>query len=206
MPQIDYYFTCVSPFVYLGHQAIEAVAAKHGCGIAYKPVNIGAIFGNSGAKPLGERPLSRQRYRFLELQRWAAYRDLPINLKPKHFPADPTLADHAVIALLQAKRDPSAFMFSIFSAVWARDENISDPAVVEKYLTEAGFNADQMLAAAQSPDVAAIRARNTEEAIALDVVGLPAYVVQGEVFWGQDRTELVDHALTTGRAPFSQPA
>ncbi|GLQ36660.1 2-hydroxychromene-2-carboxylate isomerase [Rhizobium albus] len=203
MATIDYYFFGASPFVYLGHKAFEDTAAKHGCGIAYKPVDIAAVFGNSGAKPLKERPLARQRYRLLELQRAADRRGLPINLAPRHFPVDATLADQAVIALLDEKQDPSAYMFEIFSAVWAREENISDPAVITRYLNACGFDGDAILSAAQGEDVAARRRQNTQEAIAADAVGVPAYVLNGEVFWGQDRIDDLDRALASGRAPFS---
>ncbi len=202
MAHIDYYFYGASPFTYLGHKALEELAERHGCGIAYKPVNLMGLWDVSGGLPPAKRPPVRQRYRLIELQRAAAFRGLPINLKPRHFPVDATLADQAVIALLNDKRDPSGYMFEVFSAVWARDENISDPAVIERLLDESGFDGAMVLEAAQSQSVAAIRAKNTEDAIAADAVGVPAYVLNGEVFWGQDRLEWLDHALTSGRAPF----
>lgn len=203
MAHIDYFYTSSSPFSYLGHRAIEAVAKKQGCGIAYRPIDLKAVWAISGAVGPAERPPVRQRYRLLELQRVAEWRGLPINLKPRHFPVDPTLADRATIAILEARQDPSDYMFEIFSAIWARDENISDPAIVEKYLEECGFDAEALLEAAQSDEVGGIRQRNTEAAIEADAVGVPAYVVNGEVFWGQDRIEWIDRALETGRAPFS---
>jgi 2-hydroxychromene-2-carboxylate isomerase len=202
MAHIDYYFAGASPFSYLGHRAIEDVARRHGHGIAYKPVNLMALWENSGGVPPAKRPPVRQRYRLVELQRAAEMRGLPINLAPRHFPVDATLADQAVIALLQARQDPSDYMFRIFSAVWARDENISDPAVIEACLDECGFDGAAMLEAAQSVDIAAIREQNTAEAIAAGAIGVPAYVLNGEVFWGQDRVEWIDHALAVGRQPF----
>ncbi|WP_099867889.1 2-hydroxychromene-2-carboxylate isomerase [Pararhizobium haloflavum] len=202
MANIDYYFAGISPFSYLGHRAIEAVARKHGCGIAYKPVILPELFEVSGALPPAKRPPVRQRYRLLELQRVAEMRGLPINLKPKHFPVDPALADQAVIALLDARQDPTDYMFRVFSAVWAQDENVSDPRVVERVLDESGFDGAAFLEAAQSESVAETRRQNTKEAIEADAVGVPAYVLNGEVFWGQDRIELLDRALESGRAPF----
>lgn len=202
MSHIDYYFTGASPFSYLGHRAFEAVALKHGCGIAYKPLKLLDVWEVSGGVPPAKRPPVRQRYRLLELQRAAEMRGLPINLEPQHFPVDPTLADQAVIALLNEKHDPSDFMFAIFSGVWANDENISDPAVIERHLGACGFDGAAILAAAQTEEVAEIRARNTREAIEADAVGVPAYVLNGEVFWGQDRIDWLDRALETGRLPF----
>jgi 2-hydroxychromene-2-carboxylate isomerase len=59
-----------------------------------------------------------------------------------------------------------------------------------------------VLARAEAPETAAIYARNGDEAIAADVFGAPGYVLDGEVFWGQDRLELLEDALASGRAPY----
>ena len=48
----------------------------------------------------------------------------------------------------------------------------------------------------------AFYAINLENAVACDVFGSPAYVLDGEVFWGQDRLDLLDDALTSGRSPY----
>jgi 2-hydroxychromene-2-carboxylate isomerase len=202
MPAIDYYFTSISPFTYLGHKAFEEMARKYGCKIAYKPFNLGQVFENSGALPLPKRPPVRQRYRLLELRRIAEYRKLPINLKPAYFPTDPTLADQCAIALVKAGKDPSEFIWKALSGVWANEENVADEAILSGYLTSLGHDAASMIKSAKSDEVAAIRVQNTADAIAADAVGSPAYVLNGEVFWGQDRIDLLDHALSTGRAPF----
>ncbi len=203
MATIDYYFYSASPFTYLGHKAIEAVARKHGCAIAYKPVNLFALWEISGAVPPGKRPPVRQRYRLVELQRCADFRGMPINVKPAFWPVDATLADSCVIALLQEGKDPSEYIWKLLSGVWANEENIADEAVLKGYLEACGHNAEAVLNAAKSDEIAAIRKRNTDEAIAADAVGVPAYVLSGEVFWGQDRVDHIDHALSTGRAAYS---
>ena len=200
---IDYYYTSISPFAYLGHRALEMVARKHGCGIAYKPFDLFTVWKASGSVPLGQRSAIRQRYRLIELRRWADFRDLPLDVRPAHFPVDPRLADQAAIALLDARRDPSDFIFRIFQGVWVHGENVSDPAVIESCLTECGFDGGAVLEAAQGDDVAAHRMRNSEEAIAAGGIGAPLYVVNGEPFWGQDRLDLLDAALESGRRPVS---
>lgn len=200
---IDYYMTALSPFSYLGHRALCAVAEKHGASLAVKPVNLPAIFEHSGAVPPARRPPVRQRYRFIELQRVADYRGLPINPKPRYWPVDPSLADHTIIALIEAGHDPLDYMQRIFAALWVDEEDISDRAVLAAHLRAAGFDSETVLPAAARPETAAIRARNTEEAIAADVVGAPAYILNGEPFWGQDRIEHLDRALATGRPAFS---
>lgn len=202
---IDYYFTSISPFSYLGHRAIEAVAAKHGAALAIKPVNLGGVWAQSGGVPLAQRSPMRQRYRLIELQRAADWRDLPIKLNPAHFPVDATLADHTVIAVVGAGGDASAYLDTVYRAIWAEDRNIADADVLAELLTAAGCDAAAVLDRAHCDAVAAIRARNTEEAIAADALGAPTYVVDGEPFWGQDRIELLDRMLESGRAPFTVP-
>jgi 2-hydroxychromene-2-carboxylate isomerase len=199
---IDYFFTSISPWTYLGHDAARALAEKHGATLAVRPVNLGGMFKVSGQVALAERPAVRQRYRFIELQRFAHYRGKPMNFRPAHFPTDPTLADHTICAIVAAGGDPLDYMGAVFAAVWADEKNIAEEATLSGLLSAAGFDAAAILAKARTPEIAAIRAKNTEDAIAVDASGVPCFVLDGEPFWGQDRLDILDHALATGRSPF----
>jgi 2-hydroxychromene-2-carboxylate isomerase len=199
---IDYFFTSISPWTYLGHDAARALAAKHGVTLAVRPVNLGGMFKVSGQVPLAERPAVRQRYRLVELQRFAHFRGKPLNLRPAHFPTDPTLADLTICAIVAQGGDPLDYMGAVFSAVWADEKNVADEATLAGLLSAAGFDAASVLDRARLPETAAIRAGNTEDAIAVDASGVPCFVLDGEPFWGQDRLDLLDHALTSGRPPF----
>ncbi|WEX09086.1 2-hydroxychromene-2-carboxylate isomerase [Chelativorans sp. AA-79] len=200
---IDYYMTSVSPFTYLGHQTFRAIAHKHGAAVNVKPVNLGPVFDNSGALPLAQRPPVRQRYRRIELQRVGDYRGLPIHVKPKFWPVDPALADHTIVALVEAGHDPLSYMERVLASVWANEEDIADPATLAVHLEAEGFDADAILEAAGKPKTAAIRDRNSQDAIAADAVGVPCWILDGEPFWGQDRLEYLDQALASGRKAFS---
>ncbi|MBV6659081.1 MAG: 2-hydroxychromene-2-carboxylate isomerase [Devosiaceae bacterium] len=202
-PSIDYFFTLISPFSYLGHKAFLAVAGKHGAAVRYRPFNLFDVFKTSGAVPVPQRPASRQAYRLIELQRIAHFRDLPLTLKPKHWPTNPALADGAVQAIADGGGDPSDYMFRAFQACWVEDRDIADEATVAELLTAAGHDAAAVIAIAQSEAVVAERASNTEAAIAAGAVGAPVYTLAGEPFWGQDRIEYLDHALASGRGAFS---
>ena len=202
MAHIDYYFTSISPFTYLGHRAIMAVAARHGASVSYRPVSLAGLWAESGGVPLPQRPAVRQRYRLLELQRYAELRGVPLNLRPAFFPADPTMADHVIIALLDHQIDPTDIMADIFAAVWVEDRNIADRDMLASILEAHGVKAGLVLEHAASDLAAETRAENTRMAIEAGAIGAPAYVVDGEVFWGQDRIELLDRMLDTGRAAF----
>ena len=205
-PVIDCYYYGASPFSFLGHQALQDVARRHGATIAWKPVDLMSIWGQSGAVPPAQRPPVRQRYRIIELQRIAHMRGLSLNLRPAHFPADLTLADCCTIALVEAGRDPASYMDAVYRGVWQDDADLADEAEVARRLEAEGHDAAATVEAARGDAVAAIRAANTREAMERDAVGVPAYVLAGEVFWGQDRIDMIDHALATGRAPFRADA
>jgi 2-hydroxychromene-2-carboxylate isomerase len=200
MAVIDYYFTASSPWAYLGHAAIRAVARRHGARLSAKPVVIADVWKASGSVPLAERSPTRQRYRLVELQRYAELRGLPIVCKPG--PVDPSLADLCVAAIVLDGGDPLDFLGGVLSARWAEDRDIGDEAVLASLLESAGFGSAAVIERARSQQSADLRDRNTAEAIAADAIGVPAYVLNGEVFWGQDRIDLLDRALAAGRAPF----
>ena len=202
MTPVDYYFICSSPFAYLGHTAFHELAAQYGLVIRYKPISIMGVWEKSGSVPLPKRTPVRQRYRRIELQRIADMRGLPLNLEPKFFPVDPTLADCCVIALVERGEDPAGFVWRVHQGVWAQEENIADPAQLAAYLAGEGLNADAVLAQARAPQSTDILARNTVEATEVDAIGAPVYVLGGEPFWGQDRLDHLAHALKTGREPF----
>lgn len=202
MKTIDYYFSCISPYAYLGHAALLDIARRQGAEIRFRPVRIFELFDANGAVPLKQRAPARQRYRLVELQRWRAQRALPLNLSPRYFPADPGLCDRSAIALLQAGGDPAAFIESAFRAIWVDDRDIADPEVVAELLAANGFDAQPIIEAAGQHAVHATYGSNTAEAIAADLPGLPGYVLDGEPFWGQDRLDALEDALASGRPPF----
>lgn len=199
---IDYFVTSVSPWTYLGHEAARELASKHGAKLNVRPVNLGEMFKESGQVALAQRPPVRQRYRFIELQRYAELRGKKMNFKPRHFPTDPSLADNTICAIVAEGGDPFDYMGRVFAAVWADEKNIAEEATVAELLAQCGFDAGAVIAKAKTPEIAAIRAKNTEDAIAKDATGVPSFVLNGEPFWGQDRLDMLDRALTTGRGPY----
>lgn len=202
-PEIDYFFTLMSPYAYLGHAALLSVSRQTGARLVYRPVRIFELFAANGGLPLGQRAPARQRYRLLELQRWREQRGLPLNLAPRHFPVDIALADRCVIAIVHSGADPAGYMDAAYRAVWAHDLDLADPRVVARLLGEQGFDADSVMAAAASTAADETYARNTQAAIDADLPGLPGYLLNGEPFWGQDRVDALHSALISGRGPYT---
>ena len=196
MKHIDYYFATISPWTFLGHERLVEIARKHGATIAVKPVNFGEIFPVSGGLPLSKRAPQRQAYRLVELRRWSEFLGTPINLQPKHFPANGDLA--ACWVLAAAERDNAqalALTGAIGRALWREERDIADPPTLAAVARDIGLDAEGLAARAQSPDMSARYAALTQEAIAAGVFGAPTYVVDGELFWGQDRLDFLARKL-----------
>jgi 2-hydroxychromene-2-carboxylate isomerase len=188
--QIDYYLSPVSPWTYLGHERFVQIAKRHGATVAVKPVDYGVIFPQSGGLPLPKRAPQRQAYRLQELARWRDFLGVPLNVHPKFFPADPMQAACLICAAPEGKRIAVAGDF--LRAVWAEEKNIADAAVVAEIAARHGI--------AKAADAVAkgkaIYEANTQEAVARQVFGAPTYVYRDELFWGQDRLDFLDRALT----------
>jgi 2-hydroxychromene-2-carboxylate isomerase len=199
---IEYYFSMVSPWAYIGHRFFSDIAARRGARIVHRPVALHEVFSQTGGLPLAKRHPARQAYRMLELQRWRRKRELSFHLQPRHWPFDPGPADRAVLALTANGADPAAFIDHGFAAVWERQEDLGDAQTLAALLRQSGFDAAAVLAAADAPETRAAYERNRVEAIAAGVFGAPSYVLGGEIFWGQDRLDLLDDALASGRPPF----
>ncbi|MBO0345417.1 2-hydroxychromene-2-carboxylate isomerase [Roseibium limicola] len=199
---IDYYYTHISPWAYLGHQPFQALAARYDVVIRPKPVDLSGVFQSTGGLPLGKRHQARQDYRFVEMQRWRDSRDVPLTLKPKHFPTSPRLADGCATYLAAANGPALQFSALAFQAVWVDDLDIASPNVIERMLGDLGLSASDVLSEIESDAVQADYTRNQSEAISLGVIGSPTYVLNGEPFWGQDRLGLLEEALKSGRAPY----
>jgi len=192
MKVVDYYFSPVSPWTYLGHARFAQIAQRHGATVKAKPVDYGVIFPASGGLPLGKRAPQRQAYRLVELARWRDHLGLTLTVQPKFFPVDGTHAACLIAAIGDDKRMTVAE--DVLAAVWAREENIADPKTLSAIASRHGLaDIAPMLERGK-----ALYAANTQEALALNVFGAPTYVYKGELFWGQDRLDFLERAL--GRA------
>ena len=201
--QIEYYFSFISPWSYLGHAEFIAVAKRHAATVLYRPVPLGRLFPETGGLPLAKRHPARQAYRLIELQRWRDKRNIPLQLHPKFWPFDPSLADRIVTVLAAQGAMLESFVALAFAAVFATDQNLADEAVLADLLTQAGFAADSLIAAGKSEAAKAAYDANLAAAMACGVFGAPSYVLEGEIFWGQDRLACLDEALAKEHQPYA---
>ena len=198
MARIDYFFATVSPYTYLAGTRLEGIAARHGAEVAWKPLDILALFARTGGTAPRDRHPARQAYRLQELRRQAAKAGLPINLRPAHWPTNPAPSSYALIAAAktEAGADPTrmgALVHAVTRACWAEGRDIAEDDVIRDVLGAEGFDPalvdSGMLAGAEE------YGRNLEEAVSRNVFGAPFYLVGEEAFWGQDRLDDLDAHL-----------
>jgi 2-hydroxychromene-2-carboxylate isomerase len=199
MPKIcEYFIAPQSPFVYLGHTSFVAMAKKHQVQVDLKPCDLGKVFSLSGGVPLAKRAPQRQAYRLLELQRWSEHRELPLNPHPKFFPVPGDAAAKLIIATKLAHGTDAglALTGAITRAVWAEEKNIADADTLAALATACGHDGKELLKSSETASVQAEYDRYTDEAIAANIFGAPWFVVDGQGYWGQDRLDFVERALT----------
>ena len=196
---VDYYFAPQSPCAYLGHQRLVDIVARTGATLRVMPMDLGGkVFPISGGLPLGQRAPQRQAYRLVELQRFSRHLKIPLNLKPQYFPVGGDPAARLIIAVDMAHGAAAAMAMAgaLLTACWAQDRNMADDAVLAELLQEQKLSAG-LLAQSHSSEVQALYETYTQAAIAAGVFGAPSYVLEGEIFWGQDRLDFLEQALAS---------
>ena len=194
---VDYYFAPQSPWAYLGHQRLADIAQRAGASIRVMLIDLGGkVFPISGGLPLGQRAPQRQAYRLVELQRFSEHLNAPLNLKPRYFPVGGDDAARLIIAADLAQGAASAMKVTgaVLTACWAQERNMADEKVLAELLLEQGLPAS-MLDQSHSQAVQERYEAYTLAAIDVGVFGAPSYVIDGEIFWGQDRLDFVERAL-----------
>jgi 2-hydroxychromene-2-carboxylate isomerase len=193
--QIDYYFTPISPWAYLGAARLRVIAETTGAVVNHRPMDLARVFAATGGLPLRQRSAERQAYRLIELKRFRDHLGVPLNLHPAHFPKSGDLAARTIIAAQRAGHEPSELAEALGRALWAEERDIADAPTVRQIVEAQGLPGDELVAAATEPLVQAIYSAYTDEALARGVFGAPTYFYGDEPFWGQDRLDFLERAL-----------
>ncbi len=196
-PTVDYYFAPQSPWAYLGHARFAAIAQAAGATVRVLPVDLGGkVFPTSGGLPLPKRAPQRQAYRLLELKRYSEFLQIPLNPQPRYFPVNGDDAACLIIAVDLHDGTEAAMKLTgaVLAACWTQERNMADEKVLAELLAENGLDAKR-LTQADSQEVRERYEAYTQQAIDAGVFGAPSYVINGEIFWGQDRLDFVERKL-----------
>jgi 2-hydroxychromene-2-carboxylate isomerase len=194
---IDYYLSLNSPWTYLGSAPFAEIAARHGATVIVKPCKFGPIFEQTGGLPLPKRSPQRRAYRLMEMKRWREERNAPIHVEPNSVPRADAAAVRLVIAAGLHGKEAHPLSLELGRARWERVESLADPETIALAAQRAGLDAAALRAAA-APDAELdeLYEKFTQDALKAGVFGAPSYVLpSGEIFWGQDRLDLLERAL-----------
>jgi uncharacterized protein (DUF924 family)/2-hydroxychromene-2-carboxylate isomerase len=197
-PPLEFWFEFASTYSYPAALRIEAQCVAAGVPLRWRPFLLGPIFVAQGWRdsPFNIYP-AKGRNMWRDLARLCAAYGLPLR-QPSVFPRNGLLAARVACAGADAPWLP-AFVRAVYTANFADDRDIADPAVLSALLTELGQEPEPMLAAAQSPAIKEALRAQTEEAIGRGIYGAPSFTIGDELFWGNDRLEAA-LAYQLGRA------
>ncbi|WP_027350106.1 2-hydroxychromene-2-carboxylate isomerase [Halotalea alkalilenta] len=189
--RIEFFFDFVSPYSYLAWTQLEGLTEEYDEEIAWRPLSLRQLLaGIENAAPPHEL---KRRYMRRDLERFAERYGVPLTLPAGKAPR----ADVALrIALASdGHAGQETFIASVFRTLWAHGEEVESLGVLRTLCDRAGLDGDRLIERATSSDIDALLAQRTRQALEQGVFGLPSFIVDGELFFGQDRLSFVREAL-----------
>lgn len=198
MPKyLDFFFDLMSPYSYLASTQVPSLAARTGATVRYRPIFLPGLMkevGNRGPTAVPNKAL----YTLKDLNDWAQHYGLPPIYLPDPFPFIAASANRCVLVAGEHGKI-EAFTAAMYRRIWAEQRDCNDDTVLASAFAEVGLSADECLARSRTDELKARLRANTDEAIEAGFYGVPTFLVNGEMFVGNDRLMFVEKALL--RAP-----
>jgi len=196
MQSIEYFYSTHSAYAWLGSEKFMAIARTAGRSIVHRPVDLNRVVAAArGHGFTGFSTAYRDYFFGREIKRWSEFRQVPtIDRRPTHHDNDLSLSSGMIIAAINDGLNADRLAHAILQAHWRDDADHADPETLVRIATENGYDARPLLDRAMDADIQAVFQANTDEAIERSVFGSPTYFVDADMFYGQDRLELVERA------------
>jgi len=191
--EITYYHSLSSPWAYLGGPRFAKIVKEHGLTVRMRPTT---ILEENGGIPLRSRPDARQTYHELELDRWRKRLNMPLVLRPAHYPANPEFSARMVIAADRLGWDSMRLSHALLRALWSEERDILDADVRVDVANTEGMDGGRLIELQDSDEIMDLWVQSHAEASAAGVFGTPTYVLNSERFWGQDRLDFLAERLS----------
>lgn len=192
MKTIDFYLDFISPFAYLASFRLPGIARQFGARIAYHAIDLTAAkraAGNTG--PANREIPPKIRYLMADLRRWAKRYGVPL-VPPSGF--DSATANRGLL-WARGKGREEAYVRAVYDAIWGRGANPADLRVLRSAVEAAGLPGDEFEKAVDSGELKAAYEEVNRQAQARGVFGVPIYIVDDEMFWGNDRLDFLEEYL-----------
>lgn len=191
---IEFFFDFGSPYSYLANTQLPSIAARVGATIVYSPVGVLRLMELAGNRPTTLECKNKRRHTPLDFSRWAALYGVKMgkNAYLRDMKLEPLLQG-VLVALEQgvAERYASA----VFTGIYADALDLGNPEVFTQVLTDAGLDGKGILTARDTEARKSDLERRTEEAVARGLFGVPAFILDGQIYFGNDRLQFVERAL-----------
>lgn len=194
---ILFYFDFTSPYSYLASEQIDAIAARHGRKVQWRPILLGGIFKALGTASLVKQP-GMADYSVKDFARSARFLGVPY-AQPAEFPVS-TVAPARAYYWLHGQDCGMArrFAHEVFRAYFVAGRNIADAAVIQELAVKVGAGGTAAEAGMNDPAIKERLRTETDAALAAGAFGAPWIIVDGEPFWGADRLPHLERWLETG--------
>jgi 2-hydroxychromene-2-carboxylate isomerase len=194
---LDFYFEFASPYGYLASTQIDALAARHGRTVVWRPIMLGAAFKQTGTRPLMQTPLKGP-YLLHDVPRFARLLGVPLRLPPV-MPMNSLAASRACVRIAENDAERAKRLArALLHAHWGEGKDLAAPEAVADVAGGLGIVRDDLLAAVADPRIKDLLKEQTQAAIERGVFGSPFVFVDGEPFWGADRLPQVEAWLSQG--------
>ena len=194
--KIEYYYSVASPYAYMGIDRFQDLVKKYSLEVLEKPFDlVGKVFPETGGVPVPKRHPARQKYRLIEIERFGKKNNLKINKQPKFFPpTDPHKAALFTIATIENGQSLN-FGKEVLTKLWADEQDISQDVVLENICKKLNINFSELKKQAETEEIKNIYLSNSQEAIDKGVFGAPSFILDNELFWGQDRLDFLEDKI-----------
>ena len=194
---ITFYFEFASPYAYLASLRIDAAAARHGRAVDWKAVSLAHVLKARGVSRDG---MGREKLEYImaDAARAAEMQGAPFRM-PAVFPVDSKAARQGFYRL--KARDPALavrFAHAVYGRHWGEGRDVTASEQIAEATGSLGVGASELAAALADPAARQAAIDATAQAIAHGMFGAPAFIVDGELFWGQDRIEAIEWRLAQG--------
>ncbi|MFC7050919.1 2-hydroxychromene-2-carboxylate isomerase [Emcibacter nanhaiensis] len=193
MTTIDFYFDIHSPYAYLAFQRVPELARKHGCSVNYLPIDLRrtkTAVGNTG--PAGIKIPAKARHLFTDLQRWADRYGVALGGRPKGM--DSNRINRGVF-FAQDRGVAEDYIREAYTATWVRGGDMASDELLTELAQKMGWDPDEFLAYIGSAEADERYEELFNNAIDRGVFGVPIYIIDDQMWWGNDRLQFVDEYL-----------
>lgn len=182
----EFYFDFASPYSYLAHKKIRRLEKENTIKIKYKPILLGGLLNLAGIKANADIPV-KGKYMIKDCKLWSERNNIDFKFN-SYFPIM-TLNLMRCVMIAEKKGFSQNFINKVFDAIWKDGLNLNDNNIFEKLLKNLDINPKLFLIEANNQKNKDELKKRTEAAHKKGVFGVPTFLINNKMFWGQDRLE-----------------